>query len=370
MPSVSNLFKGNTGRAKAAKIGQAGYDNPRENIDPHIKTKVVDSKEYIGETSPHIVVAAYNSEQKASRKAHYACSGTNDHTIINNAITAVSGGGIVELLNGTYYLSGAVLMGDGVTLMGQGNMYTILKATAGYAGNMIEHQPASDSYFVQLHNFQIDGNYSASGAVFFTNNNGGNTKDVRIREVFIQHMNGNGITTDNAWGWKITNSISEFCSGAGIFLLGAQQAVISNTFIAYNGARSSADYGINIGNNCYDMQVIGCTIYQNKREGIVCAGDYNTIAGNSFNANAKTSAASHIWLTNLTANNCVVGNTFTSGSALLDENIQNDGTSNQIGLNSDGMLYLPDLKKIDGTTPAADGDALKFEITTGRIYGG
>ena len=34
-----------TGRAKAARLGDAGYDNPRENIDPHVKTKVISTKE-------------------------------------------------------------------------------------------------------------------------------------------------------------------------------------------------------------------------------------------------------------------------------------------------------------------------------------
>jgi len=36
-----------TGRSKAFKqgIGQAGFDNPRENIDPHIKTKAISTKE-------------------------------------------------------------------------------------------------------------------------------------------------------------------------------------------------------------------------------------------------------------------------------------------------------------------------------------
>lgn len=34
-----------TGRAKASSQGNAYYDNPRENIDPHLKTKVISSKE-------------------------------------------------------------------------------------------------------------------------------------------------------------------------------------------------------------------------------------------------------------------------------------------------------------------------------------
>lgn len=42
---IPKLSLGRTGRARAARKGQAGYDNPRENIDPHVKTKVVSTQE-------------------------------------------------------------------------------------------------------------------------------------------------------------------------------------------------------------------------------------------------------------------------------------------------------------------------------------
>lgn len=34
-------------KGEATAKGMAGYDNPRENIDPHIKTKVLDTKELV-----------------------------------------------------------------------------------------------------------------------------------------------------------------------------------------------------------------------------------------------------------------------------------------------------------------------------------
>ena len=42
---INLLGSGHTGRAKAAKKGQAGYDNPRENIDPHVRTQAISTKE-------------------------------------------------------------------------------------------------------------------------------------------------------------------------------------------------------------------------------------------------------------------------------------------------------------------------------------
>lgn len=41
--NLVNLFKPD--RRGKTKQGEVGYDNPRENIDPHIKTKVIDTKE-------------------------------------------------------------------------------------------------------------------------------------------------------------------------------------------------------------------------------------------------------------------------------------------------------------------------------------
>jgi len=52
------LSAGPTGRAKASsKQGQAGYDNPRENIDPHIKTQVIETQEIVGQT---IIISGAN----------------------------------------------------------------------------------------------------------------------------------------------------------------------------------------------------------------------------------------------------------------------------------------------------------------------
>lgn len=46
---VKNPFGAPLSR-RSTKFGNAGYDNPRENIDPHIKTKVIQTKELIIDT--------------------------------------------------------------------------------------------------------------------------------------------------------------------------------------------------------------------------------------------------------------------------------------------------------------------------------
>ena len=44
MANLNNAFS-LTKASKATKQGDAGYDNPRENIDPHIKTQAISAKE-------------------------------------------------------------------------------------------------------------------------------------------------------------------------------------------------------------------------------------------------------------------------------------------------------------------------------------
>jgi hypothetical protein len=47
MAKVKNpLAVGNTGRGRASRRGSDSYDNPRENIDPHVKTQVVSTQEF------------------------------------------------------------------------------------------------------------------------------------------------------------------------------------------------------------------------------------------------------------------------------------------------------------------------------------
>lgn len=46
---ISNWFKPSGRSVPKTSQGSAGYDNPRENIDPHIKTKVLDTKEIVSQ---------------------------------------------------------------------------------------------------------------------------------------------------------------------------------------------------------------------------------------------------------------------------------------------------------------------------------
>jgi len=49
MVKAIKMFRPDQSRVKGAKQGDAGYDNIRENIDPHIRTRTISTKQFDGE---------------------------------------------------------------------------------------------------------------------------------------------------------------------------------------------------------------------------------------------------------------------------------------------------------------------------------
>lgn len=87
--------------------------------------------------SATIVVGASNSKYHSDhiRAVDYECTGTNDQTVINNAISALpSTGGKIVLLEGTYNISGQITVNKpNVTICGMGNS-TVLNCKQGIWG--------------------------------------------------------------------------------------------------------------------------------------------------------------------------------------------------------------------------------------------
>ncbi|MEM9776095.1 MAG: hypothetical protein AAF902_16070, partial [Chloroflexota bacterium] len=75
-----------------------------------------------------LIVAAASAPNVVKDGAHLICSGTNDHEVINQALTSLGdAGGLVRLTAGTYNCAGAVKMQRRTSLLGSGRA-TILKA--------------------------------------------------------------------------------------------------------------------------------------------------------------------------------------------------------------------------------------------------
>ena len=89
-------------------------------------------------TTPTLVVAASNSSDKSD--ADYICDGSNDQVQINEAIDDLpSSGGVVQLLNGSYYIgsSSYVDLTSAVTLKGQGTATILVKSSPSGGSSMI-----------------------------------------------------------------------------------------------------------------------------------------------------------------------------------------------------------------------------------------
>lgn len=85
--------------------------------------------------APPTTITISSSTSKHMLTADYYCSGTNDQTVINNAISALpSTGGKIVLLEGTYNISGQINVNKpNVTICGMGNS-TILNCKQGIWG--------------------------------------------------------------------------------------------------------------------------------------------------------------------------------------------------------------------------------------------
>ncbi|MCC7566099.1 MAG: glycoside hydrolase family 55 protein, partial [Methanomicrobiaceae archaeon] len=79
-----------------------------------------------------VVVAAHDSSAAAKAQADYVCTGTNDHLVIQRAISAAPAGGTVLLLEGTYHCAGTITPRAHSTLKGQGESATVLDFRSGY----------------------------------------------------------------------------------------------------------------------------------------------------------------------------------------------------------------------------------------------
>lgn len=85
--------------------------------------------------APPTTITISSSTSKHMLTADYYCSGTNDQTVINNAISALpSTGGKIVLLEGTYNISGQINVNKpNVTICGMGNS-TVLNCKQGIWG--------------------------------------------------------------------------------------------------------------------------------------------------------------------------------------------------------------------------------------------
>jgi uncharacterized protein YjbI with pentapeptide repeats len=163
--AISQLQNHFTGRAAAAK-GHAGYDNPRENIDPHVKTKVIDTKEIV---------------QNGVSYDLSTIGGVPSGCVLSGSIAELSGmhsnlSGQMYILSGVNYGSINTLSGAHNNLSGQfyilsGVAYGSINALSGMhsvlSGQFYNLSGSNNTYHISLSGILVNlsGAYYGSPAV-------------------------------------------------------------------------------------------------------------------------------------------------------------------------------------------------------------
>lgn len=153
----------------------------------------------------------------SGHKADYYTDGTNDEVQINAAITAanaLTNGGTVELMNGTYTIGSSIVPLNNVWLRGQGMFSTKITQASGATYSIIDnynsHSAANPWLNGIISDLELDGsNMSASVASKGINSNSlNNCKFIRI---YCHDTTATGLGADDFYGSSITECIVQNC---------------------------------------------------------------------------------------------------------------------------------------------------------------
>lgn len=227
----------------------------------------------------------------------FLCTGTADQIVINAAIDALpDGGGKIELLDGTYTLTGGVVINkDYVTLQGNGNN-TILQRNFGNT-NLEQASMLSinkdcckvkDLYF--LDDYAYDSDLSPSG--------------------YSIYVTGNAVTiSSNKFYYPKTNTRNQ--CGQGIYLAGQGKNLVRDNEIDCH--HYEAAYAIRVVDNS-DTRIENNRITIDSHGGgntyaiYITGGEHNLIIGNDLNAGTDDSGGTALYLF---SDNCTAtGNIF------------------------------------------------------------
>jgi hypothetical protein len=274
------------------------------------------------------IVIGNTGAKHTANDVDYLCTGTNDHIIINNAITALpSGGGMIILREGTYKLGGTITVNkDKVVLQGMGDStelkltevtgksYTIIdvsKSNCKIAGIKLSSSvnPENGGYGIYITG---DGN-TVTGNNIMNGSTSGSTYGV-----YILGKN-NSVTGNN-----IANSSSTASStGVHITVNNATNNLVEGNTIANKGTGGST--GVRIEQGSSGNRVMNNTINNSGggSTGVLIQGingdsngigglvsEKNVVSGNTIMNSATDSSGSStgIQITANANNNAVLGN--------------------------------------------------------------
>jgi hypothetical protein len=208
-------------------------------------------------------------------------TGTADATsIIQGAIAALpAAGGVIYFPAGTYKLSGTLTVGSGITLAGDGPTLSVLHQTSTSANVIYITEPSTYVIDVTITGLQVLGPNSGSGVGIYgsADSDTQGVWRVKIANVIVTSMGGNGIELHNPLLTTFDQVQSSFNADNGFYLLGAPvgtSCTFTSCYAKSNGSRGyylhnvvytalngcAADFNQNgyVFNICAGVSVSGC----------------------------------------------------------------------------------------------------------------
>ncbi|MCD6166178.1 right-handed parallel beta-helix repeat-containing protein, partial [bacterium] len=307
------------------------------------------------------IVSASNSQNK--EKADYVCDGTSDEQEIEQAINDLpSTGGIVYLLEGTYYISSSIdITKSNVSLIGSG-WSTKLYLIDGANTDVIVLGDGSNSYEgITIANLQIDGNDA--------NQTEGGLQCIEFK---------NNVTQSKVEGCYIHNGD---LAGIKIGDIAFYNKILNN-YIYDNGSGGSGAGGIDL-NGSYNI-IQGNKFSSNLMSSIVPDGDYNIISNNEFKSAKKvlwpdgSPGTNYVFSNNVidspssdglelnASKSIIIGNTFRSTGGhgiyfLGSDSVISDNVIYEVGTGDDG-IYLAGDNNIVSSNRIYDSSGSRYGI--------
>lgn len=260
--------------------------------------------------APPTTITISSSTSKHMLTADYYCSGTNDQTVINNAISALpSTGGKIVLLEGTYNISGQINVNKpNVTICGMGNS-TVLNCKQGIWGIA-----ATQTNFTVANLKMTFDTYNGNGNSICIYASGSRCKFENLDlSNAVYGINCGG-------GYSIIRNVTATDNRINIHL-GSGHNVVSDCYsenAQETGVRIEGEY--NIVANCHisDAEIYGI---------LLISGGKNKVAGNVIKKDSYSDSQHSIRVTSSTYNSC-------SDNIMIGKNYTNaGGTTNTFSNN-------------------------------------
>lgn len=380
-------------------------EKPPRNYDNWFKWLAGEWVQYLDQVCSRpatYVVAASDASAESKAHADAVCDGTDDHTEINAAITAVAAtGGLVLLTEGTFTIDATIALASGVHIMGRGiNATTIEVYTS--SGTPFVMMTGSNDTHLSISNLTLDGNAASVtgtyGAIILTTGSHIRLLNLEIKE--ISGLTSNAVDIDGSSQVFISHCEIDNNEGIGMLIDNSAHSVhVDHCYFSTNNLELKIDANDNI--------VTGCMFRAGTGGGIDIVGSYNLIqgcnvrdCGASFGIRFTTGGYNQLSNCAITGNtgdgiqlsssdgnlisNCLIATNTQHGIQFTtsDDNIirgcyihsnsqETDDTYSGVDLDTSATNVITDnvIRRGSGTKQHYAGIDLNGNATSNRIYG-